>query len=731
MLAATYIVVSLFLAALWFVNAAPSLNLPLVPELLSGALSIGLLLLASSRWGGVSLRQVWRSRIARTCVMATASLTALTLVRAGLTLWGSPTFANSCGQMLGWVQQLECLTQADPRLTPAVRTATTLLAAIALFTGSYALSWGRGALVVPRAILTVGLAYVGVTLWGYFNGISTVMPTWVFGSYFGLERMTMLMENPSWVWPYLVPLTLLLTYLLFYDATFIKVPAALVLGATAYLLLKTQQRGAWLLCLALAGAILSGVFVRWLWVRAKSGTVRALIVSGALVITGGSVALFFSGAYKVAIVALGFGADRIKGSSVYSDERLRMWAVAWDGIKEHIWVGHGYGTWIRDFSDLAASHGFQLVLDTAHNFFVQTLFELGALQGLLICATFVAWMICAIALSAHRLRAAYMLFLAMAAWTPTLLVQEVDFIRSTFFVHALFAGWLFGGGSSKSNGLLSGGEAPLAQNDAAPWVVSPGMWVVRILGVLAAVGFLAAGAVGLRVFSLAGFQYEADAKHGFEPKVRWLRPMGTMSYVLPERVGQFAVYEIAATRTPSYGYRDSRNGSNEGRILAGSGINYLPVRIRSLGERPDLYQAPQYSYDNGRNITIMLKWPPVFTSMPLTWSSGLYDWESIPGFTGGVRWCGQTCDLKLADCPAGELRVLTLASMRPDLGAGPVDVTIAGSGEHKFTHEGESFDLVVKDYNSVHITVSRIFSPPHDARELGIMVTGSACRQAR
>jgi O-antigen ligase len=69
----------------------------------------------------------------------------------------------------------------------------------------------------------------------------------------------------------------------------------------------------------------------------------------------------------------------IRGDLLHvSSQRLRMWDLAWQSIQEQLWLGTGYGTWLREFSQLPGSGG--VSYDTAHNLWVQQLFELGVIH---------------------------------------------------------------------------------------------------------------------------------------------------------------------------------------------------------------------------------------------------------------------------------------------------------------------------------------------------------------
>ena len=70
----------------------------------------------------------------------------------------------------------------------------------------------------------------------------------------------------------------------------------------------------------------------------------------------------------------------IRGDLLHvSSDRLRMWNVAWQqSIQNNLWLGNGYGTWLREFSQLPGSKG--LSYDTAHDLWIHLIFELGAIH---------------------------------------------------------------------------------------------------------------------------------------------------------------------------------------------------------------------------------------------------------------------------------------------------------------------------------------------------------------
>ena len=80
------------------------------------------------------------------------------------------------------------------------------------------------------------------------------------------------------------------------------------------------------------------------------------------------------------------------------DERLQIWKLAFQSLGNSLsmghfvplLLGHGYGSWYQSFGAIAKENNrLDLLLDTAHNFLVQNIFELGivhtaALVGFLV-----------------------------------------------------------------------------------------------------------------------------------------------------------------------------------------------------------------------------------------------------------------------------------------------------------------------------------------------------------
>ena len=62
---------------------------------------------------------------------------------------------------------------------------------------------------------------------------------------------------------------------------------------------------------------------------------------------------------------------------LYSNNRLIIWDLAKQSIQAHPWTGTGYGTWLMEFSKI--SDYIYLTFDTAHNLWLQLIFELGVI----------------------------------------------------------------------------------------------------------------------------------------------------------------------------------------------------------------------------------------------------------------------------------------------------------------------------------------------------------------
>mgnify|MGYP007080462478 CR=1 FL=1 len=174
---------------------APALNYPLVFEVL-----FLLLALAFSRGG----KQWWFNKYQ----LAACFLLAVTLLRAGIAWLAQPHF---CGQMQGFVGVLECYFQAATNQNSVLRQASMLFVAFAVFIMTWQVcQYQRFSQLVSRAILTTQTLFCFICLTAFLLSTNQVLPKSIFFNEFGSKKLTVLLQNPSWIWPYLMPGILLL-----------------------------------------------------------------------------------------------------------------------------------------------------------------------------------------------------------------------------------------------------------------------------------------------------------------------------------------------------------------------------------------------------------------------------------------------------------------------------------------------------------------------------------------
>lgn len=737
------LLVATYGVAMWVTNNAPSLNAPLGPELLGLALALGLM---AWGWDGAPRSGVGSS--GRWGLIGLGLLSGITLVRALRSFFALEHAQALCGLMPGLVQRLECSFQAATNQNSALRTALYFVVALALFGGSYLASRRSSqavapALVVVPALFTVGTLILHLGGWHLSGFWSSV----VAGDYAD-SRLSYLMGNPTWIAPYLAPgLVVIAAYLIAPRTSLgLRLFLSIVLLPMLYVLLKTQQRGALLIVCLYVGVLLflalRSVIERLRGGRPLSVRVLGLWALGWVGLVGLTLYLAYEPLSKV-LFALGFG-DRLMSTSLASVERAMIWKGAMSGMPGHWLWGHGYGSWYREGSTLGAKFGFNEVLDTAHNFFVQIVFELGLVQvlALVLCISLIVVQV--YRTSQDRPRTMMLLLVAGAVYLPILLVQEIDFIRSVYTLNALTWGWMVG---------AHWYDPPLSQKakdreiqDHANVEVSS-QWLVKSF----VPGTLAAGSVSCLVgalltgvlFSYGGYQYEANAHTQYAPRVRWLRPFGTVTFVAPTlaKEGLFASYTMPSIVSGKYKHNLHSAGTTEWVTAPATSKSYLPLAARPWWQRPDTFETEGHQLDNGRLLGAMLEWPPVLTALPLRWAEGLHGWEKIPALFGdkGVQWCGASCRIRLAACPRpADQRALRLFAARPDIGPGsPLavkvtfgDVLPQPGKEVVFRGADESQEILVPTEVPLTLTVSRVFQPAGDGRQLGIMLTTAMCKEA-
>jgi O-antigen ligase len=638
--------------------------------------------------------------------------------------------------MPGTIQRIECVIQAGVDQNSAVRELLYFLTAILLCITSFNIAFAGNRCSAPVAIYITIMTYSAIFIACDIFKISQPIPDFLVFSGQKSPRISFLMQNPTWVWPYLLP-GILTGFWLFLKSEHAghKGILLLSLGLPAYVLLRNQQRGALLLLIVLClGVIINMLIDARRRFQKNSIKISLILVAGLLPLATGLWLAY--GGYKSitrGIRELGLG-HRLAKVNFSSQPRIEIWETAWQGITEKPWLGHGFANWYEDYGKLALEANSKL-LDTAHNNIIHSLFELGFPHTILNFGLIIAFAIFSYWYAEDRRRQRWLLILAGAGYMAVIGVQEFNFVRSIYYTNAVFYGWLTGLGLSSLR-YKNGATSTKALNPSNKFnyhrVAST---TLLILGVICCTF----GILSLGWFSLAGYQYEANVHQNFSPKVRWLRPFGTVTHIgSADQTQSYAVYEVPKYFAKKYKLDPFDNEPPEHYQFSSDRKNYISVRQRTLFSLPSLVEFDTSRGINGRRLSAMLSWPPVITFLPFVWSKGLYDWEEHPGYSGKVRWCGIYCSFQMRYCQKGQKRQLAIRASRNKWDSEEVTIQISQKSPKQTEHH-DSYELTLTPERS-HANIEfdpRLplvleTSPPFipggaDERRLGVLLTESRC----
>lgn len=598
-----------FFCVLQIGNTAPAFHFPLILEALC------LICAAIMLWQTDSglLRKPLHKTL-RMVLLGLGSLAALQVLRSAwafLSLFETPV----CRLMPGAVQKLECILQMEAAANPGIRQLTYSLAAAGLFAAT-SLGSVLQASTLRRFLgggLLISTLMAGITLLRYYGLVDWVLPQWFFINEFG--PACLFIQNPSWIWPWCTPwICYALWQVLSEDRQqnwlrFYSLVCALLLILFS---ISSSQRGAVLQVLVAGGAGLLALVFWGSWKNHVSTRTYFILGTVGFLLAASAISAFFFKPEFINQLLSGIGIHtRVGGGeSSLSKERLEMWHIAWQGVQDAFWLGHGQGSWTREFGKIAQAAGQPgLIFDTAHNFFVQSLFELGALHTLLIVGFFV-FVLFRIGKGIFQKEGAgkkSWYWAVCAAYAVILAVQEVDFVRSSHYQHAIFWGFLFGQSTAVASAAEEKAEHTLELKTES--------WKFRAfrlgtgLVLISAVGLTALSLFG---FSLAGYQYEANARNGYNPKVRWLGSFGTLNYVLPRAdeknpVARFRVLKSFATE---YAVLSAQGWKQVPIANPEAGASFIDIPVSSGFQLPSVIKFNNAQNDYGRHISVLVAWPP-------------------------------------------------------------------------------------------------------------------------
>ena len=346
----------------------PEYNFPGITETL--LIGISLLLVANSLFLGKSLTQ-------REWVLGGILLVLIgALAIRYLFGWNDPeTIASRrCFWMPGYFAKLECLLQLPFKSHHGLRQLLFHFTALSVFLGVASLSRMSGSLrpwlLVPLAVpaLIISLGVLAPVY--YDSNFSLSGFNFIYGN-FDLVRGRGVIANPSWLWPWLAPAMGIGLASVFAKNWVLKAIGLALFILCAWASLSVMQRGGYLivgiLIAALFLVILYCIGAIWSKIIALTMVGSGFFGLGYFVYDSSRITMIFSWLQHLGLTIRGSPLQR-------SHERLKMWDVAWEqSMQNNLWLGNGYGTWLREFSQLPGSGG--LSFDTAHNLWIQLIFE--------------------------------------------------------------------------------------------------------------------------------------------------------------------------------------------------------------------------------------------------------------------------------------------------------------------------------------------------------------------
>ena len=633
----TTVAVGVFLAlcGLFVAPGSPDDAIPIVPE----GLIIVVLMLGTAAWlrSGLAAHHTWMLAEAERVLVA-----AVVLVLAFWTfprVLGSlfPVAANPCFRAApSSIARAECFLQAGFNQSYGVRTFATLLMALGIGTASAL--WTRTG---PRNWRPLAFAVVGVCVLHAVLGFVTLFVGWpqllpksIMVNSWGRERFTFVMPNPSWVWPQLAAgLAWVLWFALKAETRrqrLLSVAGAIVLSAA---ILSTKQRGGLLLLVLLWGcaASVSG----WLRLGARD------LTSGRKILAVSGLLLGFSAAAAVSSVKwlLPF----INDGTFHDRSRLSIWMAAL-----HAWLqrdpswGFGYASWYSAVTTaVTGTEDANFVRVTAHNLWVQLLFEHGIVGAVLV----VTLMLLSVFVAFRNLRRKRfghaLVVLQLIAFLTCTMVQEVDFVRPVLATFAVTWGTLLGMPFDKWPSSLARGDYrhTLFRNTLATFVA-----VLMVL--LACSLWFARGAYG----------FDANPR-SHATVARWLGKDATIPVFGPARLWLFETgvpgdrSAFVLAKADGAPLRVAANDHERAYLPLSAGSYLFPKRHR--------IQVSPVRDNNIREVSAYIEYPPYSGAgvLPLLLTRNV----SQPIEAGGKSWveCASTCHIALdAELLHGSMPVL-------------------------------------------------------------------------
>lgn len=652
---------------LWLWNVPPAFFAPLVPEIFI----CGLLVLVIPTPMGTALKTTQLPSMIKWSVAIFTILFCESFLR-GIQEWVTISAEHPlCLGMPGIFQKIECIFGAATDQNYALRQLLSLITGTFIFVALLAAS-NESRFRILRGVQLAGVSFALASYMAHFGYIK--VPDGWFDPAFA-DRFCYFVGNPSWIAPILAPSLLASAVFIIVGGRFSPLNLLLIIPMVD-IILRSQQRG---------GLIVVLFFLCWLvmfygrnCLEATFNRLRERKKSLVLAAATAAIVIYFAMPFIWRVVTdalhmLGFG-ERLAATGFVSSERLIIWRAAWNELQGKVLTGHGYGTWYRSGAVHVPRYGLSDYFDTAHNFFVQYLFEHGAVAFALWIAALSAALI-GLWRNAHGVKR-WIIVSVFLIFAPIMFFQEIDFLRSGFYLSMASIG--------AAAGICS------SPNGHSPRVSVGRRWI--FLRALIGIGAVIFACVFFFGFSTAGYQYEANVVHKYGPQVRWFRQSGQINFISnkAKRREQYAIYQIQKANADKLELIAPHSVNLSDSVLIASAPqqqHFIPVRARSVLEKADFYILNNANKLDGRQLGMMLGWPPSISTLPVlkvtnAISTDLSPWsESL----GKGFLCESSCEFQFLTCPSSKIRKIIMTTSQ-DFAANEMMISIHSDSVAQIEH---------------------------------------------
>lgn len=367
--------------------------------------------------------------------------------RAIVSVWTHSTQYFDCSSAGGSLYRIECILYASSIGNTSIRIAIPHIFAFAIAVACATITKNIG----NRTKCLLLVAVASITIFGIEEALATF--TWshpLHHKLFGIQEdfsYTMMsgpFTNYGWTWPYIAPILAISLWFLARENTFKKRLTGFVLTtACAVIIFINSQRGGMLTfigCVLIASfwILTINVFKKNLG-RPSTSRFLSLLIT-ALVISGSSVLLFIDDLNSLNTITSKIGLTLRKVPLSTSDARLQMWKFGVEMWKLNPLSGNGHGSWLWMSFEHAAKMSKPVIYDSAHNLYIQLLAELGAIHTFFILTIFF-FIAKGVFKNLRNEKNGLLLFsLLLFSFLAATTVQEVDYIRTTYYQWAAVLG---------------------------------------------------------------------------------------------------------------------------------------------------------------------------------------------------------------------------------------------------------------------------------------------------